>query len=68
MGDKKKLWMSWHHIKFVITIALFSPLYKYLMSDNSLVNIRFYFMCACLIVSPFMRFYREYHVAKNKEK
>jgi hypothetical protein len=58
MGDKKKLWMSWHHIKFIITLALFSPIYKYLISDNDLVKIRFYFMCTCLAVSPFMRFYR----------
>jgi hypothetical protein len=66
MGDKKKLWMSWHHIKFIITIVLFSPVYKYLLQDGDLVKVRFYFMCSCLLVSPFMRFYREYYVAENK--
>jgi len=66
MGDKKKLWMSWHHIKFIITIVLFSPVYKYLLQDGDLVKVRFYFMCSCLLVSPFMRFYREYYVAEYK--
>lgn len=59
MGDRRKLWISWNHIKLLITLILFSPIYKLIppLGDN-LMNWRFYWLIIVGLLSPAARFYR----------
>jgi hypothetical protein len=69
MGENKKLWISWHHLKLLITLILFSPIYKYIpVLSGEIVNARFYWMIALIILSPAARFYREHFVKKHELK
>ena len=66
MGQDRKLWISWHHIKLLITLILFTPVFKYIpVLSGEVVNFRFYWIAALVLVSPAARFYREYFVKKN---
>lgn len=66
MGDNRKLWISWHHVKLLVTLVLFIPIYKFVpLLDSSIVNVRFYWLLVLVLVSPAARFYREYFVKKN---
>ena len=59
MGERRKLWISWNHIKLLITLVLFSPIQKVipLLSEN-LMYVRFYWLIAVVLLSPAARFYR----------
>ena len=59
MGERRKLWISWNHIKLLITLVLFSPIYKLIppLSDN-LIYARFYWLVVVALLSPAARFYR----------
>lgn len=59
MGERRKLWISWNHIKLLITLVLFSPIQKFipLLSEN-LMYVRFYWLVVVIFLSPAARFYR----------
>jgi hypothetical protein len=59
MGDKKKLWVGFHHLKLALTILLYLPFGKWLMADSTLASLRMYWVIAIIFTSPYMRFYRE---------
>ncbi len=64
MGEKRKLWIGFHHLKLLTSIVLFTPIVKVLpITVETRIDIQFYWMIAALILSPFARFYREYFVA-----
>lgn len=67
MGERRKLWISWNHIKLLITLVLFTPIQKLItpLSDN-LVYARFYWLVALIFLSPAARFYREYWTKSNE--
>ena len=58
MGDKRKLWVGYHHLKLLVTPVLYSPLGN-LIGESGLINLRMLWILSIIIVSPFMRFYRE---------
>jgi hypothetical protein len=59
MGDKKKEWMLFHHVKLVTAILLFTPLFKLIpFSKGFKLNLQFYWIVAALILAPMMRYYR----------
>jgi hypothetical protein len=68
MGDqKKKLWISFNHVKALTAIIFFTPLVKiFPISLETRIDIQFYWMVLALLLSPFARFYREFFVAKEK--
>lgn len=69
MGDKRKLWIGYNHLKALTAIIIFSPLVKVLpITVQGKIDIQFYWMVLALILSPFARFYREHFVAKEKER
>jgi hypothetical protein len=68
MGEKRKLWISYHHIKLITAVVLFTPILKLFTKDvETKINLQFYWMILALLLSPFARFYREHYVAKEKE-
>ena len=69
MGERRKLWVAYSHIKALTAVILFSPLVKVLpISATARIDIQFYWMILALVLSPFARFYREHFVAKEKER
>jgi len=69
MGEKRKLWLGYNHLKALTAILLFTPISKaFPFSVKTKIDIQFYWMVAALLLSPFARFYREYYVAKEKER
>lgn len=69
MGERRKLWISYSHIKLLTAVLLFTPINKFLpISVKQRIDIQFYWMVAALLLSPFARFYREYFVEKEKER
>lgn len=69
MGEPRKLWVGFHHLKLLTALVIFTPLVKVLpISLESRIDIQFYWMVTMLLLSPFARFYREHFVALEKEK
>ena len=69
MGEKRKLWIAYCHLKALTATILFSPLVKFLpLTVQGKIDIQFYWMVLALILSPFARYYREHYVAKENEK
>jgi hypothetical protein len=69
MGENRKLWVAFNHIKALTAILIFTPIIKALpFTVESRIDIKFYWMITALLLSPFARFYREYFVAKEKER
>ena len=67
MGERRKLWLSYNHIKAFTAVLLFTPIIKLIpISVEDRIDIQFYWMVAALLLSPFARFYREYFVGKEK--
>ena len=65
MGERRKLWIAFNHIKALTALVLFTPIIKALpITAEATIDIKFYWMVAALLFSPFARFYREYFVAK----
>ena len=59
MGEKRKLWIGFSHLKLLTAIVLFTPLAKLLNFDKQTkIDVQFYWMVAALLLSPFARFYR----------
>jgi hypothetical protein len=69
MGERRKLWVAFNHIKALTAIILFTPIIKLIpISAEDTIDIKFYWMVLALLMSPFARFYREHFVAKEKER
>ena len=69
MGERRKLWVAFNHIKALTAIILFTPIIKIIpISAEDTIDIKFYWMVLALVLSPFARFYREHFVAKEKER
>jgi hypothetical protein len=66
MGDKRKLWVGFHHIKLAITIFLYLPVAKWVMGGSALAAARMCWVIAILLISPYMRFYREVNSKQNQ--
>jgi hypothetical protein len=65
MGEKRKLWVGYHHLKLLTAVVIFTPLAKMLpISVETRINVQFYWMVMALLCSPFARFYREHFVAQ----
>lgn len=62
MGEKRKLWVGFHHLKLLLTVVLYTPLGK--VFGEGLVSLRMGWMLAIIVISPYMRFYREKHSAR----
>jgi hypothetical protein len=61
MGENKKAWIIFHHLKFVTAIILFTPVNTLLpLSKNMRIDIQFYWIMTSLILAPMARYYREY--------
>ena len=69
MGEKRKLWVAFNHIKALTAVLIFTPIAKLLpWTVETKINVQFYWMVAALVLSPFARFYREFFVSKEKER
>jgi hypothetical protein len=67
MGENRKLWIAFNHIKALSAIVLFTPIIKALpITAEATIDMKFYWMVGALLLSPFARFYREHFVAKEK--
>lgn len=66
MGEKRKLWVGFHHFKLALTILLYLPTAKWMMSNETLASARMYWVFVIMAVSPYMRFYREKHATVAK--
>jgi hypothetical protein len=65
MGEKRKLWLGYNHLKALTAIVLFTPIVKaFPLAVKTRIDIQFYWMVFALLLSPFARFYREHFVAK----
>lgn len=65
MGEQRKLWITYNHLKALTAIILFTPIIKAVpLTLESRIDIQFYWMIVALLLSPFARFYREFYVAK----
>jgi hypothetical protein len=58
MGEKRKLWVGYHHIKLAITLLLYLPFAKWWIAGSVLASLRMYWVLSAIVISPFMRFYR----------
>ena len=66
MGENRKLWISWNHIKLLVSLIVFLPTYKFIpILSEEIVNARFFWLFVMIFVSPAARFYREYFTKKN---
>ena len=63
MGEKRKLWVGYHHLKLLLTLILYTPIGK--MFGGSLITLRMWWMISIILVAPYMRFYREKHTANK---
>lgn len=69
MGEQRKLWVAFNHVKLLTALILFTPIVKILPATaEEMIDVKFYWMVMALLLSPFARFYREFFVAKEKEK
>lgn len=69
MGEHRKAWVGFHHLKLATALFLFTPVIKlFPISQEVKINLRFYWLVTALLLSPFFRFYREYFVAEEKAK
>ena len=68
LKEDRKLWIGLVHTKLVVGILIFTPVLQAIggYSDKTYVAIQFYFLILFLIVSPFMRFYREHYTEVNR--
>jgi hypothetical protein len=68
MKQQAKFWIGFHHLKLLLSIVILTPLIGLLAQPSTVNTIRFSFVLILLIVSPFMRYYREYHTEKNRKQ
>jgi hypothetical protein len=62
MGSGKNLWISWHHLKLLVTLVLFMPIYKFLpILSTGIVTARFFWLIALVFLSPMAKYYREHY-------
>ena len=65
MGDKKRAWVTFHHLKFVTAILLFTPIVTLLpLSKKTRINLQFYWILASMILAPMARYYREHSMMR----
>lgn len=67
MKQQAKFWIGFHHVKLLLGVIILTPLLGMVASQGTVNYVRFVFVLLNLIVSPFMRFYREYHTEKNRK-
>ena len=67
MKQQAKPWIGFHHLKLLLSIIILTPILGLAVSPANVNHTRFGFVLLNLIVSPFMRFYREYHTEKNRK-
>lgn len=69
MGNHRKLWVAYHHLKLFTAFVLLTPISKFMpVSQETRIKINFFWLVSVLLLSPFFRFYREYYVANEKSK
>jgi hypothetical protein len=69
MGDKKKIWVFFHHLKFATAVLLFTPIVKLLPFSKSLrIDVQFYWIVLSLMLAPMARYYREYSMMRERER
>lgn len=67
MGEKKKAWIMFHHIKFVTALVLFTPVVTLIpLAKNTRINLQFYWVLISLILAPMARYYREYSMMRER--
>ncbi|CAK92722.1 unnamed protein product (macronuclear) [Paramecium tetraurelia] len=68
LKSKNKFWAGTLHLKAITTIIILTPLAKFISRDQQLVKaIQFYYVVAMLLLSPFLRFYREWWTELNRQ-
>lgn len=67
MKDQAKFWIAFHHTKLLLSCIILTPIIGMMASPDGVNTIRFYFVVFNLIVSPFMRFYREFWTQKHQK-
>jgi hypothetical protein len=69
MGEKKKAWIFFHHLKFATAIVLFTPVITlFPISKATRINIQFYWIIGSLVMAPMARYYREYSMMQERER
>lgn len=69
MGDQRKPWVGFHHLKLLTAAVIFTPVMSVVpLSSECKIDVQFYWMVIMLLLSPFARFYREHYTALEKEK
>jgi hypothetical protein len=66
MKEKRKLWVAYHHFKLAGTILLYLPLLKLVIGEAPLADLRMIWVVSIVLISPYMRFYREVHSHSNQ--
>ncbi len=62
MGANRGMWVSWHHLKLLVTLILFLPIYKFLpILSTGIVTARFLWFVALVFLSPMAKYYREHY-------
>lgn len=67
MKQQAKFWIGFHHLKLLLGVIILTPLLGMVASPATVNHVRFAFVLVSLLVSPFMRFYREYHTEKHRK-
>ncbi len=68
LKEKRLFWIGLSHLKLVISLIVLTPLFSKITGVSNQTNkaVKFYVVVAFLIISPVLRFYREYYTQYNK--
>ncbi|EDK31560.1 transmembrane protein, putative (macronuclear) [Tetrahymena thermophila SB210] len=67
LKEHKDLWLRILYAKFLITCLVCTPILRLLVSRETHIALQFYSILIMIIVSPLLRFYREYYTNLNKQ-
>ncbi|CAD8158165.1 unnamed protein product [Paramecium octaurelia] len=59
MKQQSKQWIGMMHTKLVLSIIVMTPIFNQIVDDHLALEIRFVFIVFWILISPFLRFYRE---------
>mmetsp|Transcript_29789 Transcript_29789/g.34413 ORF Transcript_29789/g.34413 Transcript_29789/m.34413 type:complete len:150 (+) Transcript_29789:36-485(+) len=66
--ENHKVWSMISHTKLLLTMIFFTPLCGMILSQENKVSVQFWLVASFVLISPFMRYYREYYtIPKEKQ-
>ena len=68
MGEKRMLWIYFHYAKGISAVLVLNPWLVYIFPKRVRINIQFYWLAIILILSSFVRFYREWFTVKERTR